>query len=167
MRYKLSVVVGSLLAILPLDQWTKYLIDSSMRLHESIPVIDGLFSITYVRNKGAAFGIFADSSWRIPFFIGVTLVAIIVVSAILAKLPRKDHRCQLWGLSLILSGAIGNLIDRVRFGEVVDFLDFYWRSHHYPAFNVADSAICVGVALLIIDMLFFERKRLAQKTSSE
>lgn len=156
------MVVGSLLAILPLDQWTKYLTDSKMFLHESIPVIDGLFSITYVRNKGAAFGIFADSAWRIPFFISVTIVAIGVVGTIIYKLPRNCN-FQLSGLSLILSGAIGNLIDRIRFGEVVDFLDVYWKTSHWPAFNVADSAITVGVALLIIDMIFFERKRLAEQ----
>lgn len=140
------------------DQLTKAFIDRSMDLHHSIPVIDGLFNITYVRNKGAAFGFLANTSYRIPFFIFVSVIAVVVILVAFHKL-RDDQRLAMVSLAMILSGAIGNLIDRVRLGEVIDFLDVYWKGYHWPAFNVADSAICVGVALLAIDM-FREEKRM-------
>jgi len=146
--------------VLVVDQLTKIHIDRSMQLYQSIPVIDGLFNITYLRNKGAAFSFLANASWRLPFFILVSFVAVVAILIALAKL-RDDQRLAAASLSLILSGAIGNLIDRIRLGEVIDFLDVYWRSHHWPAFNVADSAICVGVALLALDM-FREERRLKQ-----
>jgi signal peptidase II len=140
-----------------LDQATKLYIDGSMRLYQSIPVVDNLFSITYVRNRGAAFSFLANTSWRLPFFIFVTIIALIAILVAVRKL-RADQRLALVSLSLIFSGAIGNLIDRIRLGEVIDFLDVYWRTHHWPAFNVADSAICVGVALLAVDMVLEERR---------
>jgi len=146
--------------VLVIDQLTKVYIDRSMKLYQSIPVVDGLFSITYLRNKGAAFSFLADASWRLPFFILVSIIAVVAILVAFGKL-RDDQRLASVSLSLILSGAVGNLIDRVRLGEVIDFLDVYWRSHHWPAFNVADSAICVGVALLAIDM-FQEERRLKQ-----
>jgi signal peptidase II len=149
----LPIVVGSLL----LDQATKIAIDRSLQLFQSIPVIDGLFSITYVRNKGAAFSFLANSSWRLPFFIFVTIIAMIAILVSLYKM-RDDQRLAVASLGLIFSGAVGNLIDRIRLGEVIDFLDVYWRSHHWPAFNVADSAICVGVALLAVDMFIEDRR---------
>lgn len=157
---KLSYLI--LLAVsafsLLVDQLTKAFIDRSMDLHHSIPVIDGLFNITYVRNKGAAFGFLANTSYRIPFFIFVSVIAVVVILVAFHKL-RDDQRLAMVSLAMILSGAIGNLIDRVRLGEVIDFLDVYWKGYHWPAFNVADSAICVGVALLAIDM-FREEKRM-------
>ena len=134
-----------------------------MTLYQSIPVVDGLFSITYLRNRGAAFSFFSDASWRLPFFILATVIAVIAIITAFFKL-KDEQRFAALSLSLILSGAIGNLIDRVRMGEVVDFLDVYWRSHHWPAFNVADSAICVGVALLALDM--FREERRIKKTGS-
>ena len=153
----LGVSVVSLLA----DQLTKAYIDRSMDLHHSIPVIDGLFSITYVRNKGAAFGFLANTSYRIPFFIFVSVVAVVVILVAFYKL-RDDQRLAMVSLAMILSGAVGNLIDRIRLGEVIDFLDVYWKGYHWPAFNIADSAICVGVFLLAIDM-FLEEKRLRNR----
>lgn len=148
--------------VLVIDQLTKIYVDRSMQLYQSIPVIDGLFSITYLRNKGAAFSFLANASWRLPFFIFVSFVAVVAILVAFGKL-RDDQRLAAVSLTLILSGAIGNLIDRIRLGEVIDFLDVYWRSHHWPAFNVADSAICVGVALLALDM-FREERRLKQAT---
>ncbi|MDO9558631.1 MAG: signal peptidase II [Syntrophales bacterium] len=140
--------------ILLLDQITKFYVDASMRLHESIPVIQGLFSITYVRNPGAAFGFLADASplFRSIFFLAVTVLAIILVVHYIWK-SRVEEPFLTFALSLILSGAVGNLIDRIRFGEVIDFLDVYIGSYHWPAFNVADSAISVGAVILFIELV--------------
>jgi signal peptidase II len=157
MKMKFVILIALTPLILILDQATKLFIDRSMKLYQSIPVIDGLFSITYLRNKGAAFSFLADASWRLPFFILVTFVAVAAIMTAFVKL-RDDQRLAAVSLTMILSGAIGNLIDRVRMGEVIDFLDVYWKTHHWPAFNVADSAICVGVALLALDMFLEERR---------
>lgn len=155
-NYRIFAAVTA--ASLVIDQAAKVLVDRTMALYQSIPVIDGLFSITYMRNRGAAFSFLADFDYRRPFFIAITLVAIAVIAVTFRKL-RDDQRLAAFSLSLIFSGAVGNLIDRMRLGEVIDFLDVYWKTHHWPAFNVADSAICVGVALLALDMLREERRR--------
>lgn len=155
--FSLIVMLG-----LVADQLSKLYIHGSMRLYQSIPVLDGLFNITYLRNKGAAFSFLANASWRIPFFITVTLVAAVVILVALSKL-REDQRLTQAALAMVFSGAIGNLIDRVRLGEVIDFLDVYWRSYHWPAFNVADSLICVGVALVALDMLREERRQAGEQ----
>ncbi len=143
----LAIVILLVLA----DQVTKAWVTTDMNLHEAIQVIPGLFSITYVRNPGAAFGFLAGASptGRLTFFIAVTLLAIglILYSLFKARFIQASWRIP---LVLILSGALGNLADRVRFGEVVDFLDFYIGTAHWPAFNVADSAITVGAVLLTI-----------------
>jgi signal peptidase II len=154
-RYLILLTISAL--VLVLDQATKLYIDRSMALHSSIPVIEQFFNITYLRNKGAAFGILANSSFRLPFFILVSAVAVCVIVVVIKRL-REDQKLAAVSLSLIFSGALGNLIDRVRLGEVIDFLDAHWYDHHWPAFNVADSAICVGVFLLAIDMYLEERK---------
>ncbi|NJD37350.1 MAG: signal peptidase II [Geobacter sp.] len=155
-RWRLfSIIVGvGLLA----DQATKLYVDKVMTLHQSIPVIDGLFSFTYLRNRGAAFSFLSDVSWRLPFFIAVTLIAAVVILVAMKKM-REDQKLAQTSLAMIFSGAVGNLIDRVRLGEVIDFLDVYWRTHHWPAFNVADSLICVGVALVAVDMIREERRQ--------
>lgn len=155
-NYRIFTAVTA--ASLVIDQAAKVLVDRTMALYQSIPVIDGLFSITYMRNRGAAFSFLADFDYRRPFFIAITFVAIAVIVVTFRKL-RDDQRLAASSLSLIFSGAVGNLIDRLRLGEVIDFLDVYWKTHHWPAFNVADSAICVGVALLALDMLREERRR--------
>ena len=134
------------------DQAVKLYIDRNMLLFQSIPVIDNFFNITYVRNRGAAFSFLSDASWRLPFFMAVSFVAAVVILIAFHKL-RDDQRLAQVSLAMIFSGAIGNLIDRVRLGEVIDFLDVHWYRHHWPAFNVADSLICVGVFLLALDML--------------
>jgi signal peptidase II len=155
-KYLILSIVS--LIVLVLDQVTKVYIDRTMQLYQSFPVIDGLFSITYLRNKGAAFSFLAGFAYRRSFFIMVSLLAVVAILIAFRKL-RDDQRLAAFSLGLILSGAIGNLIDRARLGEVIDFLDVYWRSHHWPAFNVADSAICVGVFLLAVDMLLEERRQ--------
>jgi signal peptidase II len=154
--------------ILLLDQITKLYVDSSMRLHESIPVIQGLFSITYVRNPGAAFGFLADASplFRSIFFVAVTVLAIILVVHYIWK-SRAEEPFLTFALSLVLSGAVGNLIDRVRLGEVIDFLDVYIGSYHWPAFNVADSAISVGAVILFIELTRRGRERQTDSRGSQ
>lgn len=141
-----------------LDQATKLYIDHSFRLYESVTVIENLFNITYVRNQGAAFGILSESAYRIPFFITVSLVAAVGILWYLSRLGA-DKKKAVFALSLIFAGALGNLIDRIRFGEVIDFLDVHWHQYHWPAFNMADSAITVGVALLLIDIWREERQQ--------
>jgi signal peptidase II len=139
------------LAIVVADQVTKVYVMETMKLHESIPVIANFFSITYIRNPGAAFGFLSSSSGSFRFvFFGVTsLFALGLLGTILVRMPKHDWMGQL-SVAGILGGAIGNLLDRLRYGEVIDFLDFYVNAYHFPAFNVADSAITVGVGFLIL-----------------
>src|SRR5512147_246372 len=155
-RYLLLAFIG--VTVVVVDQVTKLWIVQSMRLHESIPIVPNLFSLTYIRNPGAAFGLLAGSSnaFRMAFFAVTSLFALALLGTILFRLPEKDWIGQV-SIAGILGGAIGNLIDRLRFGEVIDFLDVYVESYHWPAFNVADSAISVGVVCLIIHFAF-ERK---------
>ena len=136
------------------DQISKVYIDSSMHLHDSFPVIQGFFSITYIRNPGAAFGFLAGASplFRYIFFVAITVTAIVLILHYIRK-SKAEEVCLTLSLSLILSGAVGNLIDRIRFGEVIDFLDVYIGSYHWPAFNVADSAISVGAVILFIELI--------------
>lgn len=155
-KYGLLSVIT--LIVVAIDQATKLYVDAHFRLHETVPVIRGLFHFTYVRNKGAAFGILADNAIRIPFFITVSIVAILGILWYIKRI-RNDQWLALISLSLIFSGAFGNLIDRIRLGEVIDFLDVFWKQHHWPAFNIADSAITVGVALLFIEMWRDERNK--------
>lgn len=145
-----------------IDQITKIAVDRSMKLYDSIPILENFFHFTYVRNKGAAFSFLSNASWRLPFFITVSIVASFVILIAFHRM-RDDQKLAHTSLAMIFSGAVGNLIDRIRLGEVIDFLDAHWYRHHWPAFNVADSLICVGVFLLAIDMLL-EEKRLKNNT---
>ena len=145
--------LGLGLLIVILDQITKSIVAARIPLHTTIPIINGFFDLTYVRNAGAAFGIFGgmDVSWRGAF---LTLVAVAVFCGVLVyalRTPPELTSLQV-ALSLILGGAIGNLIDRLRFQSVTDFLRFYIGAHEWPSFNVADSAITVGVILLAWDI---------------
>ncbi len=145
----------SILFVLILDQWTKFLVIIHFEYGESIPIIRDFFSLTYVRNTGAAFGFLASANptFRVPFFLFVPIVAMVVLGFLYRDLP-KDARWRSMALGLVSGGAIGNLIDRVRLGYVVDFLDFHYRSSYFfPAFNVADSAICVGVGILLLSTM--------------
>ena len=141
-------------AVILLDQVTKAWIMTTMRVHEGFSVVDGFFNIVHVRNPGAAFGFLAGASplFRSVFFIAVTAVAIIIIFQYLRK-ARVEDLSLVVALALIVAGAVGNLIDRVRFGEVVDFLDVYVGAYHWPAFNVADSAITCGAILLAMILL--------------
>ena len=166
MKFKYAVFFAISALIITIDQVTKVYIDKMMDLHSSVTVLENFFNITYMRNKGAAFSFLSDFNYRIPFFILVSVVAIIVLLIVLYRL-RPDQKFAAISLSLIFSGALGNLIDRIRLGEVIDFLDAHWYQHHWPAFNVDDSAICVGVFLLAIDMFLEERRQKKQETGAK
>ena len=145
--------------VVVLDQLTKFWIVSNFNLHASRTIIPGLFDLTYLVNTGVAFGMFAGSPavWRQVFFIGVALAALCILIYMYRNFKEKSVFYEL-SLGLIAGGAIGNLIDRIRQGYVTDFLDVYIGSHHWPAFNVADSAISVGVGIFIVYSFFFEKK---------
>jgi signal peptidase II len=147
---KAKISLAWIAIIVVADQITKQIVDRSMPLYHSIPVIDGFFNLTYIRNTGAAFGIFSGSAaaFRLPFLITFSLVAIGFVIAMLRRL-KEDQIGLITALSFILGGAVGNLIDRVVYGEVIDFLDFYWGRYHWPAFNLADSFITMGVVITL------------------
>jgi signal peptidase II len=139
--------------VILLDLWTKWLVVQRIDLHEAVPVIPNFFQLVHVRNTGAAFGIGANASSRIiPLLLNLGAIAVFCVVVVYALRSAVTDRLLQTGLHLILGGAIGNLLDRFRFGYVVDFLDVFTGTHHWPAFNVADSAICIGIALLFLDM---------------
>jgi signal peptidase II len=145
------------IVIVVLDALTKWLVVSRIDLHEAVPLVPELFQLVHVRNTGAAFGIGANAeSALVPIVLNLGAIAVFFIVVIYAFRTAVSDRLLQVGLHLILGGAIGNLVDRFRFRYVVDFLDFYvslgGREHHWPAFNVADSAICVGIALLFFDM---------------
>ncbi len=145
----LLLAVGVFLA----DRLTKTLIEAGMMLHESRPVIPGFFHIVYAKNQGIAFGLFAESPSASKTFILVFLSAV-ALAGVAVLLWTADHSAMKMsaGLALILGGALGNLFDRVQHGSVVDFLDFFIQGYHWPAFNLADSAIVIGGALLLLHM---------------
>jgi signal peptidase II len=158
---KYSLFVAVAFVALVLDQWTKLLILERFSLAESKSIIEGFFSLTYVRNTGAAFGFMANApeAVRIPFFVILPAGALTFILWVLSRLDRDDVKIAC-ALGLVFGGAIGNLIDRSLYGYVVDFLDFHWNYRkHFPAFNVADSAICVGVFVLMLEILFEDAPR--------
>lgn len=146
MSGKGKLVTSLLVSIILLDQASKIAVDRTVPLNHSIPIIENLFNLTYIRNTGAAFGIFAGENLplRRTLLIGFSVVAIGFVVVLLKRLPGME-KGLIVALTFILAGAIGNLIDRLVYGEVIDFLDFYWSKYHWPAFNFADSFITLGV----------------------
>lgn len=142
-------------AVLVTDQLTKWIIRRTVPLYDSIPVVDSFFHITHVHNTGGAFSLFADASdaVRIPFFLIASAVALGALLYFVRQVPA-DRRLLLFALAGVLGGALGNLVDRLLFGRVTDFLDVHWRGYHWPAFNVADSFISIGVVILIAHSLF-------------
>jgi signal peptidase II len=147
------------LIVILLDQATKLVIVQALRVGQGIPVIPGYFNLVFVLNPGAAFGFLATLSERVrnPFFILISVVAAILIVFYHTRFLYA-HRLASIALGLILGGAIGNLIDRLRYGMVVDFLDFHVSRYHWPAFNVADSAISIGVGLMLLDMVLDWRR---------
>ncbi len=146
-KYKTFILIA--LAVVILDQITKAVITHYLILHQSIEVTRGLFNITYIRNPGAAFGLFRGISeiFRTIFLTGISITALAVIIFVYRTIKDSASRIA---FSLIAGGAAGNLIDRIRFGEVIDFLDVYVGRYHWPAFNVADSAITAGVLLAVL-----------------
>jgi signal peptidase II len=145
--------------VIAFDQITKSAITTRFLMHESYPVINGLFNLVYVMNPGAAFGFLANAPeiFRYIFFTGITILALVLILYYLVK-SKPQSLLLVCALTLIFAGAVGNLIDRLRFGAVVDFLDVYIGSAHWPAFNVADSAISIGAVLMIWDMIANRKK---------
>lgn len=141
----------SLIALV-FDQWSKIAVDGSMRLYESIPVIPS-FNLTYVHNTGAAFSFLSDAGgWQRWFFAAMAFIISTVLIVWLYRLKKHETLLAI-ALALVLGGAIGNLIDRLAYGYVIDFLDVYYQSWHWPAFNIADMAISLGVFLMLLESL--------------
>jgi len=136
--------------VLVFDQISKYIANTSMSLYQTIEVMP-YFNFTLAYNYGAAFSFLADAGgWQRWFFTGLAAIFSVVIFVWITRL-KSSAKLEAISLSLILGGAIGNLIDRLIFGYVIDFLDVYYQSYHWPAFNIADSAICIGAVLLILD----------------
>ncbi len=143
-----------------MDQWTKHVIQQRLVLYQKVEVIRGIFNLVHVRNTGGAFGIFGGEKGGLGslIFVVVSLVAIGTILFLYFRLKEDEDTLSL-SFSLVLSGAMGNLIDRLRYGEVVDFLDFFLSSFHWPAFNFADSAICLGIGLMALELLIQDRRK--------
>jgi signal peptidase II len=149
MNRKFFILLPILLIGVALDFATKQWILQSLPLGAQLPVVKGFFNVVHIHNRGAVFGLLA--SWSLDvrvFFVFTTSIVLVVVGYLWWRLPENEGLANL-GYSLIMAGALGNLVDRVRFGEVVDFLDFYWGRYHWPAFNVADMMVCLGAGVLV------------------
>ncbi len=164
MTPKLKTALGAFLIAVPADQITKTLVNLNLVYSDKVTVVEGLLYLTHVRNTGAAFGIFSDAAptLRMVLFIGVSLLATAIILSFYRKLAPGDRLSAL-ALGLILSGATGNLIDRIQLGEVIDFIHIrLWGGYSWPDFNLADSFIVVGVAILILELLATEGESRAQ-----
>jgi signal peptidase II len=159
LKKNISIFVLGAAVIVFLDQITKAAILKNFFIHESRPVIDGFFNIVYVMNPGAAFGFLANMSetFRYLFFIGITILVMALIIYYIAT-SKSQNMLYVVSLTLIFAGAVGNLIDRIRFGAVVDFLDVYIGTAHWPAFNVADSSITCGAVLMVWGMIIQRKK---------
>jgi signal peptidase II len=155
-RYWIFLLAAAV--IVAADQASKAWVLGWLELHQSFEVIDGLFSITYVRNPGSAFGFLSGASpgFRSVFYTAITVVVALLILYYLKK-EKADSLAMSLALAFVFAGALGNLIDRIRFGEVIDFLDFYLSSYHWPAFNVADSSISVGACLILLQLIRREK----------
>jgi signal peptidase II len=162
-KSKLTLIIPALAVVLG-DQLSKWWILETFALHETEVVIPGLFNLTFVMNSGAAFGLFAGdlTFGRKFFFIAVAMTALVVLFFAYRHL-KSQGRIYVIAVGLISGGAIGNLIDRMRFGAVIDFFDFYINQYHWPAFNIADSAICIGAGLLLLGNFFISPPKPVQK----
>ena len=142
-----------------LDQISKFWVTLHVPMHYSISVVEGFFNITHIRNPGVAFGLFArnESEYKVLFLVVISIIAIIAILIIFHQSPENKKTVR-FGLILIFSGAVGNLIDRILYKEVIDFLDVFYEGFHWPAFNVADSCITTGVGFMIYDLFLVIQK---------
>jgi signal peptidase II len=169
LKYHIFIPALIVVAVAGLDQISKNLIVRTLAEGENIPIIEGLFNLTLNYNRGAAFGFLANienSTIRVSLLWGATILALCAVAFMFIFEYRGNSKGQI-ALSLILGGALGNIIDRFSLGEVIDFLDVYYRNHHWPAFNLADSAICIGVSLLLLPKLNFFPKNVHPNSDSD
>src|SRR4030042_701836 len=158
MKRKYWILLIFFLVIIVLDQSTKLIIQQTLPLHKQVEIISGFFNLIHVRNTGGAVGIFGGEKGPVGSVLFVVASLIAVGILVILFLRVKEHEKTLaFSLALLLSGAIGNLIDRVSYGEVVDFLDFHVSSTHWPAFNIADSAISIGIGLMAMELLIKAR----------
>ncbi len=147
----LTVILGIIA-----DQITKLWALAALSMHESVPVMPGVnWFLTY--NKGVSFSLFSNDGAYTPYYLSI--LSLLIVFGILYWMKSEENTTIKWALSLIISGAIGNVIDRLRLGHVIDFIDVYYKSYHWPAFNIADSLICLGASILILHTLFFNHGR--------
>jgi signal peptidase II len=169
LKVKYLILVSLSGAIVALDQLTKMYIHTQYRVGESTTIIEGFFNITSVRNPGAAFGFLAEShpEFRNIFFLLIPPIALLVILSVLRSVPDND-KFQIFGLSLVFGGAIGNYIDRLRFRYVIDFLDIHYKEvYTWPAFNVADMAIVSGIGILVLLMIRDSKEAKKKKALSE
>ena len=162
MNRKYLWLVAAVAVVTALDQYTKRLAVAQLKSGRTVDVIKSVFQLRYVENPGAAWGFLsgATESFRAPFFVAVSLLAIAFILYFYRKV-ETDQKVMLVSLSMILGGAVGNFIDRLRHNFVVDFIDWYWKDWHWPTFNVADSAISLGVILMVWTMIFGEEEKQA------
>ncbi|MFO7738482.1 MAG: signal peptidase II [Desulfatiglandaceae bacterium] len=155
MKTRHHLMLWPALIIVVLDQITKLAVANRLQVFESVPVVTGFFNLVHVRNRGMAFGLMnrPDIGIASYFLLAASLIAVVLILVWFFKLKEEDNQLTL-GLSLILAGAVGNLIDRVRLGEVIDFLDFHLGTYHWPAFNLADAAITVGTVSIALNLIF-------------
>lgn len=162
--FKMCIMIATIIIG---DQLTKGIVQQKFFLGESVPVIDGFFHLTYVRNPGAAFGMlaYAPDYIRMPLFFALPVLACFWL-IYLIWINRNTDFLHCLSYSLIFAGAVGNLIDRFSMNYVVDFFDFFWKEHHFAAFNIADSAISIAAVLLIFDLIFLSKKKEASAANT-
>ena len=160
MKKKYWILIFVCFCVLLADQWTKHIVQQQVPLYHSIEVIRGFFNLTHLRNTGGAFGVFGGQRGGFGsfLFVAVSLIAIGVILYLFIKV-KESEKALAYSFSLVLSGAIGNLIDRLQYGEVIDFFDFHLRSYHWPTFNIADAAICVGIGLMALELLIKDHRK--------
>jgi signal peptidase II len=159
---KYHIIIAA--SVVLLDRLSKWLVAQNIALQGGVDVVPGFFRLTHVQNEGAAFGLFSDSTseWKVAMLILFSVAALAVVSALLWKNGNAMNATAI-ALSLVFGGALGNLWDRVSSGRVIDFLDIYYRSHHWPAFNLADSAIVIGALLLLSEIFLAPQEEKASE----
>lgn len=156
-KYLILTAVAALVIII--DQISKYAVQHMLAMHDYIEIIPGFFNLTYVQNPGAAFGIFGETAGalRLIILIGISIFALAMLLFMYQKTEGRYTLTHL-GIAMVIGGAVGNLIDRIRLSWVMDFLDFYWNGHHWPAFNIADAAITLGTVILMFNILFSKNR---------